>query len=113
MTPDPVERLNALIHEEREALLSGNYAALEPLAERKEALLEGIDPAEHDQADLVTLQDASARNEALLQIALDSIRQAGAEARSMRDRSQCLETYGPGGERRSLNAPVATGIRRA
>lgn len=113
MTPDPMDHLIRLIEEERQALLSGQYDLLEPLSRRKDTILDGIDFAQCDPADLATLQGETARNESLLKIALDAIREASADAQSVRDRFGRLETYGPAGERRSLSAPAAIAIRRA
>lgn len=103
MAADPAAELQALLAEERRLILSGEWAALAPLAARKEASLLALrsGPA----AGLRPLARDLARNQALLAAALEGLREAGHRRAALAAARARIVTYDARGARAEL--PVA------
>lgn len=111
MTKDPaqtlIDRLDYLLEEERCALLAGDLDAIGPLLRRKEALIDalgGIAPAGGDG--LKGLQDKVARNQALLEGALQGIRKVAGRMAAFRRIRRSLETYDAEGRKLAIPGEV-------
>ncbi len=95
--------LEGLLDRERRALIDGDLSEIAPLIEEKEHLLESIahlDGAERES--LVGLQNKAMRNQALLDNALQGIRNVAARFSTLRRIRKSLETYDEKGRKASL-----------
>lgn len=104
MTEDTkvIDQLNELLDIERAALLSGDLAGLENIAQEKEALLDALHEGVAAK-DLQALQDRLDRNRHLLTSATEAIRRVADRLREMRKLRQSLDTYTSNGSRQTLD----------
>ncbi|MGR3514787.1 MAG: hypothetical protein ACU0GG_18665 [Paracoccaceae bacterium] len=102
-------QLEQLLQEEQKALLSGDFSALETLAERKEALLELlISSSPHlPKNSFQILRDKALKNEALLNSAKRGLQAALVRVRLSND-STPQTTYSKNGERRAMSKPPSS-----
>ena len=106
-------RIEALLEQERAALLSGDLRALGDLAEEKERLftcLQGLGPERLDS--LRGLHDMASRNQALLDGALQGIRLATARLSAYRRLRKSMDTYDPQGRKTAIPGVVARKVER-
>lgn len=97
-------RVRAALDAEREALLSGDLAALDSIADRKEHALARLAAERPSEAEVETLQALAMRNRTLLAGASAAI----AEVRDFTNRAKRPPetlTYGADGTRQALVAP--------
>lgn len=106
MRPDP--DLAALLEEERRAILSGRWEALDALARRKEAALSAA-----DGAGLAPLAAGLVRNQALLAAALEGVREVGRRRAALAATRKGLVTYDARGTRAELPLAPPKVERRA
>lgn len=96
MSGDPINPLITIFEEEKRALLSGNYAAIDALAERKgEALAAAL--ANRELLHLERLNKALQENTNLLGAALMGMRAARARLCEMKNVRDELTVYLPSG----------------
>lgn len=106
----PVDALFSLLAHERDALIRGDFRALRKLGERKEQLIEDVGAAQSfEKEQLLALQDKIARNQTLLNSALDGIRAVSDRMADLQKVRQGLETY----DRSGLKTRVSTGTKSA
>lgn len=111
MTDDPtqklIDRLDSLLEDERRALLTGNLEAIGLLLRRKEALIDALnDLTPRAEAGLQALQGKVARNQALLDGALQGIRTVAGRMAAFRRIRRSLETYDAEGRKTTILGEV-------
>lgn len=108
-----INRLDALLEDERRALLDGDLDAIASLMERKEALIDTLnaqDPGE--QRDLEALQGKVDRNQALLDGALEGIRKVAGRMAAFRKIRRTLETYDRSGRKQAIQGEAEHQIEK-
>jgi len=106
-------RIEALLSQERDALLSGDLRALGDLAEEKERLaacLQELGPER--RAALRGLHDMASRNQALLDGALQGIRLATERLSAYRRLRKSMDTYDPQGNKTAIPGVVSRKVER-
>ena len=103
-----VSELEGVLDEEQELLLTGNYARLEELATRKEALAEALSASTSDlsEEEVQGIATKSAHNEALLNSARRGIQAAISQLRDYTT-GEHQSTYSKEGARVPLSRPVS------
>lgn len=97
------DTLDALLEEERDALLKGDLDALPDLLARKERLFDEIQDLTEVQADaLEGLHAKTLRNQALLESALAGIQSIVDRMNTLRRVRNSLETYTNQGQRQAV-----------
>ena len=107
-----IHALDALLEEERGALIAGDLDRIAALVDRKADLVAGLAGAAPDARALVPLRRKLQRNQALLDGALEGIRTVAARVSTLRDVGGALETYDRNGRRQTWPAPRKDGIER-
>ncbi|QIE45778.1 flagellar protein FlgN [Pseudohalocynthiibacter aestuariivivens] len=102
-----IDRLDTLLEKERRALLVGDLDAIGGLLAQKEHLIDALNIAAPDaQHDLRPVQGKVARNQALLDGALQGIRKVATRMAAFRKIRRTLETYDESGRKLILQADV-------
>ncbi|PKP85058.1 MAG: flagellar biosynthesis protein FlgN [Alphaproteobacteria bacterium HGW-Alphaproteobacteria-2] len=98
-----LDRVEALLEDERAALLAGRLDRLAPLLAEKERLADLLGKAPAGRPDrLARLARLAARNQALIEAALGGLRRAAARAAACRGGVRQLDTYDAQGARQSF-----------
>jgi hypothetical protein len=108
-----VDALDALLEEERTALLSGALDKLTDMLPRKEALIDALNGVPH--ADIPTLQSLDIkvkRNQLLLDGALEGIRNVAERLATLRRLRGSLETYGSDGKKRNIGVDTDHSVEK-
>lgn len=106
-SPKPLDQLNMLLDRERRALLSGKLDTLTHVLQQKEGLLDQIvqSPMHVSAQDISSLRTKLDRNQRLLAIALDGLRDVAKRINELRRVQNSLETYDCQGRRALSHAP--------
>lgn len=111
MTDDEAARimsaLDDLLEAERAALLDGDLDRMPALLGEKAALVEDLntlDPG--DRPAMGALREKVSRNQALLDGALQGIRQVAGRVAALRQLQQSFDTYDESGRRRTIEGDV-------
>ena len=117
-----IDELVALLDEERDALIAGDYDRAEALLARKETLSATVEKgfaaaepasiAPEIKPRLVTLQAALSRNENLLRSARAGLEQAKNRVQRIKNKSAEVGVYESSGERPQLETPSYAQGRR-
>ena len=108
-----INRLDALLEDERRALLEGDLEAIAALLERKEALIDALNAQDPGtKTDLESLQGKVERNQALLDGALQGIRKVAGRMSAFRKIRQTLETYDESGRKQAIQGDVGHRIEK-
>lgn len=108
-----IRQLDALLEVERRALLDGDLAALAPLVEEKEELIEALNRAEFtDRELLVPVNDRVRRNQALLEQALHGIRSVAQRLAEIRQARKSFDTYDRQGHKTRIEGDVDTSVEK-
>ncbi len=117
MTDNPVApimtELDALLERERVALLAGELDSLPGLFREKTKLIDrlsGLDAAAGALPD--ALKQKAIRNQALLDGALQGIRQVAGRIAALRRLRQSFETYDETGRRRTIEGDIVRRIEK-
>jgi hypothetical protein len=105
--------LDALLEEERTALLSGDLEKLTDMLPRKEALIDALNGILH--TDIPTLQSLDSkvkRNQLLLDGALEGIRNVAQRLATLRRLRGSLETYDSDGKKRNIDVDMDRSIEK-
>lgn len=98
--------LDALLEEERAALLGGELAKIDDLMRRKEALIDALSDADgQSDADLAALQSKLGRNQVLFDHALEGIRNVANRLGALRQLRKSLDTYDEQGRKSTITTP--------
>ncbi|MEX1234570.1 MAG: flagellar protein FlgN [Roseovarius sp.] len=99
-----IDRMDALLDEERRALLKGNLEAIGTLLARKEALIDQLNALDPDGTKRIDqLQGKVMRNQALLDGALQGIRTVAGRLTALRRIRRTLETYDRSGRKSAIS----------
>lgn len=102
-TPE-IEQLDALLEQERKALLAGDLQEIALLYDQKERLIEALNASEHrDLANLMQLDGKVRRNQLLLNGALEGIRTVTQRMAALQQVRQSLETYDRDGQKQRID----------
>lgn len=102
-----IDDLDTLLDEERLALLSGDLDQIAQIAAQKEDLIDALNslsPAGQDA--LKDLQAKVARNQVLLDGALQGIRKVASRLAALRKIRRSLETYDAKGQKQTIQGEV-------
>lgn len=107
-TEELIARLDTLLDQERNALLEGDLESLNQLVDEKEALIHSLSEAELDEPEgLRGVSDKVSRNQALLEGALDGIRNAARRLAEIRQARKSLDTYDETGRKQRIDSDVS------
>lgn len=106
-------QLQALLADERKALLSGDLTALPAFIGPKETLMSSPDLMSAPQEELENLQSAAKSNQALLEAALKGVQAARERIEIAKSGGASLSTYTAQGKSSAHSAPQSKIERRA
>lgn len=110
---DTVDMLDDILDAERAALLEGDVDKIGRLLERKETLIETLNGYEaDDRAELEALNAKVARNQDLLNSALDGIRTVARRLATMRRIRNSLDTYDSKGRKTTIMTTSENSIEK-
>lgn len=103
-----IDQLDELLDAERRALLIGQLDAIAAIAEEKERLIDALNAMEPEESRpaLKDLQSKVARNQVLLDGALQGIRKVAARLAALRRIRRSLETYDATGRKQTIQGEV-------
>lgn len=110
---DIVDRLEALLEDERIALLAGDFKEVNRIAARKEALVEEARSHPNIPGLLKKLTRNNKRNQALLGAAIEGARAAARRLERLNDVGTHLTTYDSAGQTRKLRTKPGSLERKA
>jgi hypothetical protein len=113
MSDARIEEIEALLDDERTALLSGDLAALGDIAARKEALAAGLSATPLDGDTLKALRRKAERNAELIEAAMKGVRSVTRRVAEIRRANGPLKTYGQDGSQQTLGPGNGSFERRA
>lgn len=106
-TQNLIDRLDDLVERERRALLSGDLPALPQILEQKEQLIDLLNATDlNPRPELEALKTKAIRNQAMLDGALQGIRNVAARMATIRKIRRSLETYDADGRKRVIDGAV-------
>ena len=111
---DTIDSLDALLEDERAALLSGELDTLHDLHDRKQALIDLLGRLD-TAASAARLQDVNAkleRNQGLLESAMSGIRSVARRLATVRRVRESLEYYEEGGAKTSIDVGVERTVEK-
>ncbi len=96
---EAIRQLSVLIEEERQALIRGDIGRVGELSNQKSQLMEWINrPGGSEPADLQALNRDIARNQTLLQSAMEGVRAVAARLQTLRAARSSLTVYDANGQ---------------
>lgn len=102
-TEDALNALNDLLDQERQALLEGNLDRIARTLDLKQSLIAQLDAQDvTDRPSLEALQAKVARNQSLLNSALDGLRAVTRRLATMRRIRSSLDTYDSQGQKNAI-----------
>jgi len=102
-----IDTLDDLLDRERQALLGGELDQIARIAEQKEGLIDALNAnASLSPQGLTDLQAKVARNQALLDGALQGIRKVAMRLAALRKIRRSLETYDAKGQKQTIQGEV-------
>lgn len=108
-----MDRLDALLEEERQAVLAGALDDIAGLAEEKERLIGALNAAAPDrQKALRGLHDKVARNQTLLDATLAGLRKVTARLAAVREVRRSLETYDENGRKSTIDGTATHRVEK-
>lgn len=109
-----INKLNAHLDEERDALLAGNLEAMSALLARKEDLISALNARQpqQPQAGLAQLQGKVSRNQTLFDGALEGIRAVTGRLAAFRKIRRTLETYDQTGQKTAISDTVERKVEK-
>ncbi len=108
-----INRLDTLLEMEREALLQGDLPRISTLVEEKEALIDELNRMTTDTpGDLLALQTKLMRNQALLDGALQGIRNVAARLAAFRHVRRSMETYDRDGHKQTIPGEIERKVEK-
>lgn len=107
------EALDALLEEERTALLTGDLEQLSDILPRKTALIDALNQVVHtDISTLKELDTKVKRNQLLLDGALEGIRSVAQRLATLRRMRGSLETYGSDGKKHNIDVDAEHSVEK-
>ncbi len=110
---DLIDSLDDLLEAERAAVLEGDLDSIARLLDRKEMLIDEISVADaSDSALLATINAKAARNQVLLNSALDGIRTVSRRLAALRRIRGSLDTYDASGRKSSIDVSTDRSVEK-
>ena len=110
---DLIDELDTILDQERRALVQGELEKLEPLMTRKEILIGDLNQiSELERAALSHVQGKVARNQVLLDSAMDGIRAVAARVAELRRVRKGLDVYDQSGRKTRYGTRGATTLEK-
>jgi flagellar biosynthesis/type III secretory pathway chaperone len=108
-----IDALDAILDQEREALIKGELQKLEPLLDRKDELIGNLNALESAEQDsMAAVQSKVVRNQALLTSAMEGIRAVAARMSELRKVRKGLDVYNQAGNRSSFSTTGAKALEK-
>lgn len=108
-----IDELDTLLGREREALVNGKLDQLGELLERKEAIITALNSVtELERESLAHVQDKVARNQELLDSAMEGIRSVAARMAELRKVRRGLDIYDKAGRKTSFGTRGSTSLEK-
>jgi len=108
-----LDKVEALLDREREALLTGQFETVQALAIEKDKLRAHSDlPTSPPPAQVKRLKDKSDRNQQLFAAALKGVRSVALRLQSFRKNGSALNTYGRDGARQNTDSSRQTTFQK-
>ena len=107
-----IRKLDALLEEERAALLGGDLERIGAGVAEKERLIDALNAAQDRQHDLTALQAKVVRNQGLLDGALQGIRSVAARMATYRQVRKSMDTYDGQGRKYTIPGEVARTVQK-
>lgn len=111
-----ISRLNRLLEDERRILLDGDLDRMQHLAAEKERLLQNLKELEEPNGNaercLRDLHDSFARNQALMNGALEGIRTVARRVASYRQAGKSMATYDASGSKQTIEGDVGHHVEK-
>lgn len=112
-TPIDLSKLEALLEQERAFLLEGDLEGLGTLLPLKEQLVDLLlSDDQLNRSAIAPIEGKLARNQLLLDGALDGIRTVAARLAALRQVRNALDTYDAQGRKRSVATPSAPKVEK-
>ncbi|MFK7939509.1 MAG: flagellar protein FlgN [Roseovarius sp.] len=110
---DLIDQLDGLLEQERDVLLEGQLEAMASIAKEKERLIDALNSLEPDPAyNIADLQSKVARNQVLLDGALQGIRNVAARLAALRKIRRTLETYDATGQKQVIQGEIERKVEK-
>ena len=110
---DTLDALEELLEQERTALINGELDQLGELLSRKVELVDKLNASEVAQPDgMIDLQGKVARNQVLLDNALEGIRTVARRLATLRSIRKSLDTYDANGKKKKITAAVVSSVEK-
>ena len=113
MPDEPLDRLHRILSDERQAFISGDYAALAGIADEKERLLRDLQHRQPSPQSLRALRQTMEHNQRLAEAALKGAQAAKARIGAVLQVHAGLTTYDPDGKVAMRGADITTIERKA
>lgn len=108
-----IDRLDDLLEQERAALLEGDLEAITTLLETKERLIDALNTlTEAERPEMDAVEAKVRRNQALLDGALQGIRQVAARMAALRRVRRGLETYDASGTKTTIEGEAEYSVEK-
>ncbi|SEL53855.1 hypothetical protein SAMN05443999_10630 [Roseovarius azorensis] len=108
-----INRLDTLLETERKALLHGDLHRISTLVEEKETLIDELNRMTTDApGDIAALQAKLMRNQALLDGALQGIRNVSARLAAFRQVRRAMDTYDRDGHKHTIPGEVERKVEK-
>lgn len=107
-----IAKLDALLEDERAALLSGDLERIGAGVAEKERLIDALGAAQDRQHDLTALQAKVVRNQGLLDGALQGIRSVAARMATYRQVRKSMDTYDGQGRKYTIPGEVTRTVQK-
>ena len=110
---DTLESLDTLLEQERIALINGNLDQIGEFLTRKEELVNQLNAENSAQpGEMADLHGKVARNQTLLDNALEGIRTVARRLSTLRNIRKSLDTYDANGKKKKITAPVISSVEK-
>ena len=108
-----IDALDAILDQERDALIKGELTKLEPLLEQKEALISQLNEIDGmEKESMSSVQTKVVRNQALLTSAMDGIRAVASRMSELRKVRKGLDVYTQSGAKSSFSTLGAKALEK-
>ncbi len=108
-----IDALDEILDQEREALLKGDLAALEPMVAEKDALIAGLNALGQLEEDTISnVQGKVVRNQALLTSAMEGIKAVASRMSELRKVRKGLDVYDRSGTKSSYSTQGAKSLEK-
>ncbi len=108
----PIPTLDALLEEERTALLNGQLDRVGKMLAKKTRLVENLNEQRAEPDEVKALKAKVSRNQQLLQGSLEGVRRVAERLEALRRVRDRLDTYGADGKRKEVATDRPSSVER-